>query len=133
MSISTLVEFNSFKIFFSLKTQTMMEDTEKIILLTLNLRRRHRKKRNYSCKTLKTSILGARYFYQKNWISSVSAKPNAWSLLWRQQQEFLCLVKTTFLLHRFQRTDQRVFFLSFHFFFFANWVSRKKSMCSKYF
>ena len=61
-SIYTLVEFNSFKIPFPMKTRTMMDDTEKIMLLTLILRRTRREKKNYSCNTFKTSVLGARYF-----------------------------------------------------------------------
>ena len=44
MSIFTLVEFNLFKISFSTKTRTMMVGTEEIMLLTLILRRRCRKK-----------------------------------------------------------------------------------------
>ena len=60
-SIYILVEFNSFKISFLIKTQTMIDD----ILLTLILRRRGRRKRNYSCSIFKTLILDARYFYQK--------------------------------------------------------------------
>ena len=46
MSISTLVELNSFKIFFSIRAQPMMDDTEEIILLTQILRKRRRKMRN---------------------------------------------------------------------------------------
>ena len=47
--MSMLVEFNShFKISFSIKTRTIMTETEEIILLTLILRNRCRKKRNYS-------------------------------------------------------------------------------------
>ena len=64
MRIFNLVEFNSFKIFFLIKTRAMMNDTKTITLQTLILRTR-RKKRNYSCNTLKTSILSARYFCQK--------------------------------------------------------------------
>ena len=46
MSISTLVELNSFKIFFSIRAQPMIDDTEEIILLTQILRKRRRKMRN---------------------------------------------------------------------------------------
>ena len=43
MSISTLVEFNSFNISFLIKAQIILDGPEKI-LLTLILHRRHRKK-----------------------------------------------------------------------------------------
>ena len=46
MSISTLVQLNSFKIFFSIRAQPMIDDTEEIILLTQILRKRRRKMRN---------------------------------------------------------------------------------------
>ena len=53
MSISTLVEFKSFKISYSIKKRTTMDETEEIILLTLILRRRRRiyHKRTYYTKT----------------------------------------------------------------------------------
>ena len=53
VSISTLVEFKSFKIYYSIKKRTMMNDTEEIILLTLILRRRRRiyHTRTYYTKT----------------------------------------------------------------------------------
>ena len=44
MSIFNLVEFNSFKIFFLIKTRAMMNDTKTITLQTLILRTRRKKK-----------------------------------------------------------------------------------------
>ena len=51
VSISTPVEFNSFKISFSLKIQTIMNCTKEIRLMTLVWRR---KKRRYCAKRSKT-------------------------------------------------------------------------------
>ena len=47
MIISTLVESCSFEISFSRRAQTITNDTQEILLLTLIFRRRHRKLRNY--------------------------------------------------------------------------------------
>ena len=72
MNISTLAEFKSVKISFSITTRTTIDGTNKIVLLTLTLHRRRRKNRNYSCSTSKFSIFGGTYFYQKRtewWIS----------------------------------------------------------------
>ena len=46
MSIFTLIEFNSFKISFSIKTRTVMDVTVKIILLTLILRKDAKKRKH---------------------------------------------------------------------------------------
>ena len=45
-SIFTLIEFNSFKISFSIKTRTVMDVTVKIILLTLILRKDAKKRKH---------------------------------------------------------------------------------------
>ena len=65
MRIFNLVEFNSFKIFFLIKTRAMMNDTETITLQTLILRTRRKEKEIIRATRSKTSILGARYFCQK--------------------------------------------------------------------
>ena len=80
MSISTLAEFNSFKITFSIKTQTIINVTKKAISLTLMLRRRRRKKRNYSARHLKP--FGCENFLpEKNSMVNFIGYCEGWSLV----------------------------------------------------
>ena len=102
-----MVEFKSFKISFSIKTQMMMNNSEEILLLTLILRKRRTKRYKLSCNTFKTLIWVQDIFTRReqhsdfNWLVQELKLGDCKFFLGNflhhhPPQKYLHLVKTTF-------------------------------------